>query len=71
MRKVFQVLGQRPQAAGQDNVHPSARRLPSSILELKAAKEILGEIFDASAEEVEEMLRERLRARLAGLEAGI
>ena len=39
------------------------RRVNLPIMQLETAKEILGEVFDTSSSEVDEMIRERLAER--------
>lgn len=43
------------------------RRIDLPIMQLETAKEILGEVFDTSSSEVDEMIRQRLAERDEGL----
>ena len=43
------------------------RRVDLPIMQLETAKEILGEVFDTSSSEVDEMIRQRLAEREGGL----
>ena len=43
------------------------RRIDMPIMQLETAKEILGEVFDTSSSEVDEMIRQRLAEREEGL----
>jgi hypothetical protein len=43
------------------------RRVDLPIMQLETAKEILGEVFDTSSSEVDEMIRLRLAERVEGL----
>lgn len=43
------------------------RRIDLPIMQLETAKEILGEVFDTSSSEVDEMIRQRLAEREEGL----
>jgi hypothetical protein len=43
------------------------RRIDLPIMQLETAKEILGEVFDTSSSEVDEMIRLRLAERGGGL----
>jgi hypothetical protein len=43
------------------------RRVDLPIMQLETAKEILGEVFDTSSSEVDEMIRQRLAQRDEGL----
>jgi hypothetical protein len=43
------------------------RRVDLLIMQLETAKEILGEVFDTSSSEIDEMIRQRLAEREDGL----
>ena len=54
----------RPSSRRQQIIPLHCRRIDMQVLELETAKEILGEVFDTTQSEVEEMIRQRIAERM-------
>ena len=59
------ILGRSPLSRRLDGhcVSLHSSRLDVSVLQLETAKEILGEVFDTTSSEVDEMIRQRMIER--------